>query len=72
MEGRQVHARLRHQSGQAQHKRLEPVYSVNSEGFWLIGDNAQVIPAGSPTQLLEWRQLSLALASDAAVIRSML
>ena len=53
----------------AQRNELEAVYSVNSEGFWLVGDNAQAISAGGPAQLLEWRQLSLAMESDAALLR---
>lgn len=53
----------------AQRKGLELVYGLNSEGLWLAGDNALTIPAGSPLQLSQWRQLSQAMENDAALLQ---
>ena len=53
----------------AQRKELEPVYGLNAEGLWLVGNDARAIPAGSPAQLPQWRRLSRAMDSDAALLR---
>ena len=55
--------------GLAQRKALEPVYSLNSTGLWLVGDNARDVPAGSPIQLAQWRQLSKAMGRDATLMQ---
>jgi predicted transglutaminase-like cysteine proteinase len=52
----------------SQRKDLEPVYSINSEGLWLVADNARAISAGSPAQLSQWRQLSLDMEGDTALL----
>jgi predicted transglutaminase-like cysteine proteinase len=52
-----------------QRRELEPVYGLNAEGLWLMGDNARSIPAGSPVQLPQWRRLSRAMGSDAALLQ---
>ena len=52
----------------ASRPELEPVYSVNALGLWLVGDNAKLIPAGSPLQLAQWRVLSHEMASDTGLL----
>jgi len=52
----------------AQRKELEPVYGLNSKELWLAGDNARAIPAGSPMQVPQWRQLSRAMQGDTALL----
>jgi predicted transglutaminase-like cysteine proteinase len=52
----------------AQRKELEPVYGLNSGELWLVGDNTRAIPAGSPMQVSQWRQLSRAMESDAVLL----
>jgi predicted transglutaminase-like cysteine proteinase len=53
-----------------QRKGLEPVYGLNSDGLWLMGDNGQVIPAGNPAQLPQWRQLTRAMESEEIFLRT--
>lgn len=53
----------------AERNSLEPVYGLNSEGLWLVGDEARAIPAGSPAQLSQWRRLSRAMKGDALLLR---
>lgn len=53
-----------------QRTALEPVYALNSERLWVVVNNTQVIPAGSPVQLSAWRRLSRAMAGDKALLRA--
>lgn len=52
-----------------QHQEMEPVYGINSNGLWLVGDNSQLIAAGNPTQLPQWRNLIQEIESDSALLQ---
>jgi len=53
----------------AERNALEPVYSLNSAGLWFVGDNDRDVLAGSPAQLVQWRQLSEAMGRDAVLLQ---
>lgn len=52
-----------------QHKEMEAVYGLNSKGLWFVGEDAQMISAGTPTQLPQWRKLVQAMEIDTALLQ---
>ena len=52
-----------------QHKEMEPVYGLNSEGLWFVGEDAREIAAGTPDQMPQWRKLIKEMEVDTALLQ---